>query len=359
MVLRAVFAGNLECAFEAGAEIGHDGKVLIYDWLPDRRQWAQGGVTLGNGFWLFSGNAEQRVDLKPDDDAHRIHAHILSAGEKGLAYSRDGKPLAENWLPKGAAGARGASRLFGVSPKGSRQFSGVGMDNVRIRGTLHREWLEAQLRRGQPGSGLEEVQKLFKGKVEDFDPATGRITLSYDFKGGIFSNSELKADWAVTTTLFDGQPAPRGHLAVFAGDLEFVCKQFIAAHSFIEKGHGGVAWQREDAKWDAFKVGLNRVQDEKKTYAQIYQLSQGRERKEVPIPVQERPCVETVKMANGQQVIFSVDGAELMRAARPFRDAALRPLLPNSDAIMAVRLVGTLQKAWLEEQLNKLKSGSM
>jgi hypothetical protein len=174
--------------------------------------------------------------------------------------------------------------------------------------------------------------------------------LAYEFQGG-FEKSELKEDWMVR----DSNQSQRRHVAVFEGNLEFTCKEFMAGSSLDERLHGGVDFLDAGGNWLDYRTGLTYGErDKTKIIAQIWRPGSGRHKGETAFPGGERKIDHCLKVSAGRQgpkIAYSVDSKGEMERETRSATVALRPFLPNRDAILSVRVVGSLQKAWLDQNL--------
>jgi hypothetical protein len=287
-------------------------------------------------------------------EKHGTHAVKMTGGRE-VAYANDGTEHVRYRF------------LQPIQPDALRPFLPPRREHlgaVRVAGTLQPEWLAAKIKELRGGgaaavpapkpdaapAGLEQIQRLFKGNVENYDPNTGGITLTYDFKGS-FGRSDLKEDWIVKVA----NQTYRRHVAVFVGDLDCTCKEFLASGALLENNHGGVAVLDREGRWTEFHAGL--VRDEKdpnKILTQIWAPGAGRRQEPAGIKAGEHPAVDKYKIVaerDGARLLYTIDGkGEVARDTHMPADG-LRPFLPSRDSIMTARIVGTRQKEWLAEQL--------
>ncbi len=197
----AAFAGDLEIEMRAPAQFGHGGKLYVtYPSSKDGRL-ASVGLRLAGQLFLFgSGSGLNRAPEKgiKHEFGRDMYDHRFVVRGKQLIYGLGGKVI-DRFEPDGFPAQRTLQRVkVRVGEKGT-----PGIDSLRIKGTLDPVWIKRRLAGGGSedlapvapayayrNKDLEEVKRLFKGRVERFYAANRSIALDYDF-----NSPEQLDDW--------------------------------------------------------------------------------------------------------------------------------------------------------------------
>ncbi|MCX7803740.1 MAG: hypothetical protein N3A38_00990, partial [Planctomycetota bacterium] len=197
------------------------------------------------------------------------------------------------------------------------------------------------------------LQKLFRGKVESFNPATREIVLSYDFRTG----REQRDDWTAPAEGWPGGKSPRRALAAcFEGDFEFSFAETIGKTSYWwTDAKGGLVWRAaEGGAWKGAFGGLHHSNDMRHTFAEV-SFAGRNSRSEPPFQKGQKKegetCAHTWRVVNGR-LSYAIDGHEAFGSDQ-FDGTSIRPVLPDAD-ISSVRVRGVLSAEWLREAMPRM-----
>jgi hypothetical protein len=356
---KAPFAGDLEIAFEAPGNFFGPGCSVTYD----RQEWVQFAARAAAPASIHLGVRGAGVQEPYPFEAKRIYQYQFFLRNAPSVWV-NGKAVIRDWNPRFGSYKiqRTDMRLaFAANKHAPENF---GYDNVRIKGTLQNEWLSGQInalrmQTGLPAAvsgnvvethvpkhGLPEIQKLFRGRVENYDPETRRISLSYDFQ-----KQEHKQDWknASLHPRFSSKTPD----ALFSGELEFSCVESVPPENWPGRGlFLGIAGKTGTDDWECVFAGLKQRSAKEvdakvqrhNLYSDLVRCSPKMTgtRLHTLLAKEKQP---TVYLLNGQEV-----ARESLKAAGPLALTVVRPLLQIED-IRSVLIVGTLDQAWLANAL--------
>ncbi len=358
---KAQYEGDIEITFETGDSFGHcGGGGIIYRnpadaprfhymrWRTQRTKDGKGEAYAAHG--ISYNVASQTKPFSHEGDKPLKHTFIVK-GEK-VSYLIDDKPYISEWWPVHEKVKLQAERplMYPFLLTGAYGPATMGFDNVRITGTLRKKWLDEKIAEFKASQGVAPtptgsgaaVQKHFRGKVENFDPATGAITLLYDFK-----EPEQAGDWPETTKV-SFKNAANGHKALFTGTMEFSLQTGPKGASLVSRKPGG--------EWSllVFSITGGRNEENKgKQVAQTYQFNPGYNIQEAVY--EGKPGARDthgIKIEDGRPPVYWVNGKKLVTGKVPVQCGEVRPSVPDFT-VTNVRIKGTLEKSWLEKVMEQ------
>ncbi|MFC1671651.1 serine/threonine protein kinase [Planctomycetota bacterium] len=373
-ILNAAFEGDLTMETVSVTRLGHAGKWwMTYRPAGDKGKGGRAGTDFRSIFGPEPGytkGAEEKFDYK-FEAATKFYRHELKFEGSTIHYSVDGK-LVKSFAPLSFPAERDDQRP-GYNVGG---YGFAGIDSFRVRGRLSKEWFDRKVRElkarsgggqaaaGTSGAGTAALQKIFKGKVQEFDPKTGAAALFYDFKDpGQEKDWEMNGKMGVKdgrlVALAPGDVGTAVHRARFDGDFEVT---FEATGSYWGEGAGFSIRYRKDAaagQWES--VGAHPVGADN-AVVQVQHSGGGREMKPYPL---KNGVKYTYRMALRDRVSFWFDGKELVSNWMPehplkhnrlysptrFGQHVVLGMKAANLGFYNVRIKGTLQKQWLKENL--------
>jgi len=371
-ILNAAFEGELTMETVSVARLGHAGKWWIaYRSAGDKGKGGRAGTDFLRIFGPEPGytkGAEEKFDYKFESTT-KFYRHELRFEGSTIHYSVDGK-LVKSFAPLSFPAERDDQRP-GYNVGG---YGFAGIDSFRVRGRLSKEWFDRKVRefKAQSGggqaaagtSGAGAIQKLFKGKVVEYDPKTGAAAVFYDFRDpGQEEDWETNGKMGVKdgrlVALAPGDVGTAVHRARFDGDIEV---SFEATGGYWGEGAGFSIRYRTapgGGRWES--VGAHPVGADNGV-VQVDHSGGGKLMKPYPL---KNGVKYQYRMVLGDRVSFWFDGKELVSSWMPehplkhnrlysptrFEQHVVLGMKAANLGFYNVRIKGTLQKAWLEKNL--------
>jgi len=368
MQSRAEFEGDIEYSVLTGSQFGLGGGPGILYWNPGTstrfyyirfrtEKNREGAFEAVAAHGMTYSVATESKPFTPDEKKQHRHTMIVRGAK--LTYTIDDKPYISDWWPKHETWIfkedRPRIRPFVILSTYGAQNRGV--DEMTIVGTLRKEWLDENVREFEESGGVRQeeekeespgaaaaIQRLFNGKVESYDPETGRVSLFYDFK-----DSDQGKDWSGEVPV-GFKRATRCHKVVFSGDVDF------SVEGDPKEGVAAVWRKNGDAKWSLLTAGIvsskgGRRGRKGSRAAQIYQFNPGYHTVEEPYEQeQKKKRAHSIRLSEGEFPTYWIDGEKAAAGELAVSTGEVRVSLP-SFRVTNVRIRGSLDKKWVQQAL--------